>query len=358
MATNLLEMLTRAITPATMNSVSDHLGESESGVQSGLALLLPALLGGLASKALTPSGAAGVFASLTSAKVDSALLGNLGPLLGSGQSSSIANVGNIGNVLLGHVFGADKAVGLGTALAGITGMRPGNASSLVTLAVPLVFGGLKKLIAERGLDAGRTAELLIGQKSHLTGHLDPALTRALGLGTPTSLLAGLGPVVGAAAAVGPVAETGGLRLVPWLVAAVMGIGSLWYVLGTSGTSSASARTPAILAAPAVDLKVPAKVYFDSGKAEIGVAGQALVTTLAGVLAKEGSAKVDITGYTDKTGDAAVNQQLAKNRALAVQAALVAAGVGAERMEAKPPVFVEIGAGGADADARRVEISAR
>ncbi len=43
MAINLLEMLTRAISPATVKSVADHLGESESGVQSGLALLLPAV---------------------------------------------------------------------------------------------------------------------------------------------------------------------------------------------------------------------------------------------------------------------------------------------------------------------------
>ncbi len=358
MATNLLDMLTRAISPATVKSVSDHLGESESAVRSGLALLLPVLLAGLASKASTPSGVSGLFALLTGAKVDPDLPGNLASLLGSGQSSGIANVGSIGNILLGHVFGTDKAVGLGTALAGITGMRPGNAGSLVTLAVPLVLGWLKKLISERGLDAGATAALLIGQKSHLTGHLEPALTRALGLGTPTSLLASLGPVEVTTAAGVPLAAPGGWRWMPWLVAAVMGLGSLWHVMGMSGTSRASTRAPAVLAAPSVDLKAPAKVYFESGKAEIGVEGQALLKAVAGLLAKDSSTQVDITGYTDKTGDAAVNQELAKNRALAVQAALVAAGVGAERIEAKPPVFVEIGAGGADADARRVEISAR
>ncbi|MES2960037.1 MAG: DUF937 domain-containing protein [Pseudomonadota bacterium] len=362
MAINLLEMLTRAISPATVKSVADHLGESESGVQSGLALLLPALLGGLASKAATPSGAAGVFASLNGAKVDTDLPGNLGSLLGSGQSSSIASVGSLGSLLLGHVFGADKALGVGTALAGITGMRSGNAGSLVTLAVPVVFGWLKKLIAERGLDASRTAELLIGQRNHLTGHLDPALTRALGLGAPAGLLASLGSTAGAAgnaaAAHGTVAATGGMRWMPWLVGAVMGIGALWHFLGTAGTAPAAVRAPAVLAAPAGDLKLPAKVYFETGKAEIGAEGQALVTAIAGGLDKDRAAQVQITGYTDKTGDAAVNGELAKNRALAVQAALVAAGVGADRIEARPPVFVEVGAGGADAQERRVEISAR
>ena len=62
------------------------------------------------------------------------------------------------------------------------------------------------------------------------------------------------------------------------------------------------------------------------------------------------------GYTDKTGDVAKNEELAKSRASAVRDALQAAGVDAANIEMKPPMFVELGSAGGDAEARRVEIS--
>jgi outer membrane protein OmpA-like peptidoglycan-associated protein len=53
---------------------------------------------------------------------------------------------------------------------------------------------------------------------------------------------------------------------------------------------------------------------------------------------------------------AKNEELAKNRAAAVRDALKAAGVAEANVEMKPPMFVEIGAAGGDAEARRVEIN--
>jgi len=67
-------------------------------------------------------------------------------------------------------------------------------------------------------------------------------------------------------------------------------------------------------------------------------------------------EVSLTGYTDQTGDAAVNEALAKERATAVRDALKAAGVAEERMEMRPPMFIERGSAGGDAAARRVEIN--
>jgi outer membrane protein OmpA-like peptidoglycan-associated protein len=73
-------------------------------------------------------------------------------------------------------------------------------------------------------------------------------------------------------------------------------------------------------------------------------------------AKKDGAKLAVTGYTDRTGDAAKNEELAKQRAQAVRDALVAAGVPATSIEMRPPMFVETGAAGSDAEARRVEIT--
>ena len=122
--------------------------------------------------------------------------------------------------------------------------------------------------------------------------------------------------------------------------------------------TAPVTAPAALPAPAAfDRKAPAKVYFASGKADIGAPGMAVIDRVAALLKADASQTIDLTGYTDKTGDSTANQTLAKNRAMAVQAALLAKGVAADRITGKPPVFVEVGAGGSDAEARRVEISA-
>ena len=64
----------------------------------------------------------------------------------------------------------------------------------------------------------------------------------------------------------------------------------------------------------------------------------------------------ISGYHDATGNLEQNQELAKQRALAVRDAIKAgAGVGDERFDMKKPIVSE-GSGATDAEARRVEVS--
>ncbi|MDB5892599.1 MAG: hppA, partial [Rhodoferax sp.] len=57
-----------------------------------------------------------------------------------------------------------------------------------------------------------------------------------------------------------------------------------------------------------------------------------------------------------SGDAAKNEELAKQRALAVRDALKVAGVGEDRIELAKPAQAEVG--GPAAEARRVEVKIR
>jgi len=65
-------------------------------------------------------------------------------------------------------------------------------------------------------------------------------------------------------------------------------------------------------------------------------------------------KAVISGYHDATGDAAVNEELAKQRALAVKGALVALGIGEDKIELRKPESST--ASGSNAEARRVEVT--
>ena len=122
------------------------------------------------------------------------------------------------------------------------------------------------------------------------------------------------------------------------------------VVGFTLAACGPAPTP-----PAGAVSLPAKVYFDVGSAAVGAEGSKTIAKVADLIKKD-NLKVAITGYTDKTGDVAKNEGLAKSRALAVRDALKTGGVAEANLAMKPPLFVEAGAGGSDAEARRVEIN--
>ena len=95
-----------------------------------------------------------------------------------------------------------------------------------------------------------------------------------------------------------------------------------------------------------------KFYFAVGKADLATgAKQALADVIKGVLQGK---KAVVSGFHDATGDLAVNQELAKQRAFAVRDALLSLGITEEGIELKKPE--QTLADGSDAEARRVEVT--
>lgn len=94
-----------------------------------------------------------------------------------------------------------------------------------------------------------------------------------------------------------------------------------------------------------------KFYFATAQSELAVgANEALAGVVAGV---QGGKRALISGYHDATGSAERNAELAKQRALSVQAALAALGVAEDKVELKKPEQLQ--ASGSNAEARRVEV---
>ncbi|MEO8346872.1 MAG: sodium/proton-translocating pyrophosphatase, partial [Betaproteobacteria bacterium] len=110
--------------------------------------------------------------------------------------------------------------------------------------------------------------------------------------------------------------------------------------------------PAAVTAPAVVLVEVVKLYFVTGKAELPTDAAAKLAPLADK-AKAG-AKVKVSGYHDASGDLAQNQELAKQRAIAVRDYLKSVGIAEDKVELAKP---ELSTGSGDeAEARRVEVS--
>ena len=382
MSANLLSLVQDALGGDFAKLAGQFIGESVPSTRSALSSLLPAVLGGVAQKGATPEGAASLLSLVNGSNLDTGILDNVAGLFGTGNNtmSSLMKLGT--STLVPALFG-DKAGGLVNALAGAAGIKSSSATNLLAMAVPLIFTFLKKYIGQNNLSAASLSSLLKGQGEFLAPSLDGRITGALGYASPAAMLSSLsGAAAGAAKSAGAALATGAgaaastaaaattatksglMRWLPWLIGAAILL-ALWNMFSAKPTAptpapapqaAAPAATPAPAPAPApVAAAFPFKAYFDTGSATVGPVANATITAAAEVIKKD-SLKVALTGYTDKTGDVAKNEELAKSRALAVRDALKAAGVAESNIELRPPVFVEAGTAGADAEARRVEIN--
>jgi cytochrome c oxidase subunit 2 len=99
---------------------------------------------------------------------------------------------------------------------------------------------------------------------------------------------------------------------------------------------------------------PASVHvlFDSGKSTLDTAAMRALRIASAAYVGIGT-QIVITGYADKTGNAAANAALAKKRAQAVRDELVGLGVEPKRIVLQPPV--EVTGAGSDSEARRVDV---
>lgn len=73
-------------------------------------------------------------------------------------------------------------------------------------------------------------------------------------------------------------------------------------------------------------KLKSDILFDTGKSNLKPTAQANISELATIMKKYPENVITVKGYTDDTGTDKVNMPLSENRAKAVQAQLVSAGV--------------------------------
>jgi len=124
-------------------------------------------------------------------------------------------------------------------------------------------------------------------------------------------------------------------------------------VGTMGEASATASSGAEMAAPEPVGEALIKLYFGVDQAALPDDGAAAVQTVIVAAQDKGEAIVLISGFHDASGDAAHNAELAKQRALTVRDALIAAGLDAGRIRLSKPATTQ--GSGEPQEARRVEV---
>ena len=363
MSSSLLDSLSGLITPEVIGKAASFFGESNTAASKGIAAVLPLVLGGVASKAGDQGFASSLFDVVSNPANDGAVLGNIGSLLGPGAASS--SLGGLGSRLLAAVFG-DNVGAVGAALSNYAGVKGSTGTSLLSVAAPLVLSVLGKATKSGGLNASSLASLLLGQRSAIASAIPGPLADLDRMFTGSSR---------PSAAVTQVPERGSPSVLRWLIPLLIALVAIWLLSSLFGRrqeptetapppvatqpAPAPEPTPAPGAGPSTETGATtpsANLSFEVGSADLPADSTGGLEPVVAYLKANPSTKAVVSGFHDSTGDAAKNEELAKNRAAAVRNALEGAGIDEERIDLEKPVVTT--GGGTPEDARRVEVTVR
>jgi len=376
-----IQLVQDTLTPDIVGRVSGMIGETPATTDSALRRAAPAVLAGVLNNASTAAGAERMRSLITDGGWGSELLNDLGSRLGGGSGTS--SLLNSGAQLISSLFG-NKTDGVTDLIASGSGVSRGSASTLLSVAAPIVMSVLGKQMASRGLDASGLSALLAGERTSLLGALPAGVTGLLGL--KYSVLMGSGaeeatlrePIVREATVREPILrahEPARSGIGNWWPALLAGLAALAFLIflvsrgqqpevassRVDTTPSAAPRQLASITLPdgakltvgegspvyqlssfladrsASDLPkrfVFDDLHFESGTTRLTSEGQRTAASLLSVLKAYPSVTVILEGHTDATGDAAANKALSQRRAEAVKRMLVDGGVAADRIEAQ------------------------
>ena len=358
MAFNLLETVNGLFTKDLISKAATTLGEGENRIEKAVSAVVPSVLTGILNKAGSGRTVAGNLLDMAKQASGSGVLGNLGNLL-TGAGGGISSLMNMAGTLFG-----DKLGNITSLISGYAGIKPSSASTLINLATPAALGAIGKHATQNDLDTGGFISMLMNQKDRILGAIPSGLglASALGLGNLNDIGRKLGNV-----ATGVTGEARkGMRWLPFALLVILAVGLLWFLSRDRRTKIPPADTaissvPAPTTTPAVTpasikvtlpdgteldalrggiedrlviflnnpASVPGKdVWFDfdnlnfePGSANITAESQRQLNNIAQILKAYPKTKIKIGGYTDRTGDEAVNKKLSLDRAEAVNAAL-------------------------------------
>lgn len=384
MSQSILESLMSSVTPQLLGSIASKLGESNSAVGSGLKTAAAVILSALAGKASDSGFLNQLVAMFTNPALGSNLLSNVGSLASGGSSP----LGDMASKLLGSLFGSNLGSVAG-AVSKSAGVSQGSASTLLSMAAPLLLSTLGQHVKGSGLGVGSLGSLLSSEAAAASSFVPSGIASLLGGAT--------GPVMAAAGGHGAGHGHGhhdegpkeGNWLWPALALALLLGGILWFLNRGPENPHTAVTTPEVPKAVetattavtdaaknawaalgeffkrklpnGIELNIPRlgienklidfiedktkvvdkttwfdfdRLLFDTGKATLQPASQQQLEDIANVLKAYPNVEVKIGGYTDNTGDKAANLKLSQDRATNVMNELVKLGVAANRMAAE------------------------
>ncbi len=381
MSINLLDLVKSQLSGSVMSQAAKFLGESEGSTSTALGAVLPAVLGGFANHAATPTGASGLMDMLTKGNHDGSILSSFGNMLGNPEQAQ--GLVSSGSGILTSIFG-DKVGGLVSAVASMAGIKSGAASSLMSMAAPLLMGAIGKQVTGGNMGVSGLTSLLAGQAPFIKAALPASMSSMLGFGDVSSAAKNVTQKV-------EEAVPSKTNLMPWLIGGALLLGGLFFynsiqtkaaeakeaMEATAAKAKAAAEEAAKAAAAKASatagaigdlfkvslpgglvLDVPKgsledtwcawlsdktkvvdkttwfnfdRLLFDTGKSTLQASSQAQLANVAAIMKAYPTTKIKIGGYTDNVGKPESNMKLSADRAAVVMGELTKLGVAAGRM---------------------------
>lgn len=364
MALNILELLKSQFSDEIVGQLGKFVNEDSSKTKAALGSILPAVLGGLASKGSTFQGASEILSMITKGGFGADTLKGL-PTSFKGDDTT-KNLLKTGTGLLGGIFG-DRVSKVIDWICSSSGIGKNSASSLLGLVVPSVLGFFGKEVKGSNLNATGLMNLLGDQVGFLKNLAPAGLASVLGVSNLSDLAKSVSE---------PVKKVSSIW--KWLLPLIVVAAILFFLFRTCGAPPVekAAQKVSTEATKAIDilgkflavklpngveLKVPElgvekklisfiedkqrpvddktwfsfdRLTFETGKATLKPESQEQLKNIAEILKAYPNVTIKLGGYTDNTGDPQANLKLSQQRAEAVMADLVRLGVDAGRLKAE------------------------
>lgn len=375
-ASLLLNQLSNEFGGDALNRISLAIGESPGKIKTALSDMLPALLGGLASKAQTNEGAHELLDVIHRDHLDTERYEHVSDAIQ--EPNALGNLMNTGEPLLETVLPGDSAA-VSNWVASHAGINPASSKSLMSMVLPLVLGLIGRRVAGGGESSLRS---LLGKPQSFLQDAPGALAGMLGMGT-----AATGAARSAVSGIGErgqryatAAATPSLRrwLLPLLL--VLGLIALLAYIANRRAVTPPAAGPAATApaAPTVSgsslgalmdrtlpngttLHIPAngvenkllafiedrnqpvgpttwfsldRLEFDTDAATLKPSSQEQLNNIAEIMKAYPQVTIKFGGYTDNTGNPQQNMQLSQARASTAMNQVAALGIDPTRLAAE------------------------
>jgi OmpA-OmpF porin, OOP family len=355
-----------------LNRIASTIGESPGKIKTALSDMLPALLGGLASKAQTKEGAHELLNVIHRDHLDTDQYEHVADAIKA--PNALGNLMNTGGPLLDTVL-EGKSAAVSDWVASHAGIKPASSKSLMSMVLPLVLG----LIGRRVGGGGESGLMsLLGKPQTFLQDAPGALTGVLGMGGAAAGAAR--PVVSEIESRGQsytAATAGTSPWRKWLLPLLLLLGLialLAYFMGRREPEPTAAPATAPIVAGAdlgafmdrnlpngVTLHIPAngvenkllafiedkgkpvspttwfsfdRLEFETNASTLKPSSQEQVRNIAEIMKAYPQVTVKFGGYTDNTGSPDKNLQLSRERASSAMNQVAALGVDASRLTAE------------------------
>jgi OmpA-OmpF porin, OOP family len=342
------------------------LGQPEQAVSRGMETSIAALLGGVASKSQDPGALQRVLDTVPE-KTDVSW-----SQMASGLANPASSAMTAGKSMLSSLFGGKESAVV-SGISGASGLGVGTASTLLSIAAPVVMGFLARRV-RGGMSINSLGATLQQESGIIRNALPASLSELFWPRTVvTEKVRDVSPVV--AQSVQREETSGsGAGWITALAIAALGFGLLWflthrkpavtaYLIPPVGEANRLAIPTPVLPSVQVPCALPAglsltpggvesrlldfvrtpgdnslsttwftadKLRFNTGSANLQPSSQEELSNIAAVMKGCSNVHLLVAGYTDNVGSSEGNKKLSQRRADAVMAQLVAKGVSRDR----------------------------